>query len=271
MTPPVEPMTYDDLSRVCRSEQRLKNLVEVRIDLYPAIRECRERLRSEYEREYAIDPFSTKTKLASKALTEFTDMVELTYETRMKKILAMALRASEGNKIETTKLTREEKELFDTISGLMKDRHASLIDGKAGRPAEAEAPAVQVPVVEPRKESPPAPPAPLPISVPAAVPPVPATAAPVPEPAVVKPPAAVQQKAPDVPPAIVAATPAPADKTSPTGHVVLRILEDIPPFAASDRNYSLKKEDLVSLPPAVAKALIARKKAVGVQISEARL
>lgn len=38
--------------------------------------------------------------------------------------------------------------------------------------------------------------------------------------------------------------------------VVIRILEDVPPFAGVDGNYDLKKEDVASLPKNVAKALI---------------
>ena len=49
-------------------------------------------------------------------------------------------------------------------------------------------------------------------------------------------------------------------------HVVLRIIEDIPAFAGPGRTYRLQKEDLVSLPQGIAKALILRKKAVGVQM-----
>ena len=54
----------------------------------------------------------------------------------------------------------------------------------------------------------------------------------------------------------------------PPDYVVLRILEDMPPIAGPDRNYELKKEDMVSLPTNIAKALIARKKAVKVQLPE---
>ena len=49
-------------------------------------------------------------------------------------------------------------------------------------------------------------------------------------------------------------------------HVVLRIIEDIPTFAGPGRTYRLQKEDLVTLPQAIAKVLILRKKAVGVQM-----
>lgn len=278
MSPPTEPLTYVDISEVCRNEQRLKNLVGVRVDFYPAIRECKERLKSDYEKEYSIDPFSTKTKLASKALTEFIDLVEMTFEARMKKILAMALRASEGNKIDTSKLTHEEKEIFDTVFNLMKDRHASLIEGKAGRAPEAEPTQMlskpTLSIVEAKGEAPvvPAPPTilqPQPVAASTTV----IEAQPRSPPAVVKPTPAIQ-KAPDVPPAVVAPAanpPVAAEKAAAPGFMVLRILEDIPPFAASDRNYALKKEDLVSLPQGIAKTLIARKKAVGVQHHEIKI
>jgi DNA replication factor GINS len=232
-------------------------------------------LKSDYEREYAIDPFSTKTKLASKALTEFTDLVEMTFDARMKKISAMALRAAEGNKVDTSKLTREEKEIFDRIHDLMKDSHGNLIEGKAIRLVDAETTPVtaktSATTEEVKKEVLVAPSIKPEIAQPL---PVVATVAPIEQPksqnVAVKTPTSVQ-KAPDVPPAVVRSTPQPApsaEKAAVPTSVLLRILEDIPPFAASDRNYNLKKEDVVSLPPAIAKTLIARKKAVGVQHSD---
>jgi DNA replication factor GINS len=85
-------------------------------------------------------------------------------------------------------------------------------------------------------------------------------------------------KTPDVPlatepapPLQKAPVPTRAEKVPATSDfVVLRILEDIPAFAGPDRNYKLQKEDLVSLPPPIAKALIARKKAVGIQFGPER-
>jgi DNA replication factor GINS len=290
MAPPAESLSYEDLSTVCRSEQKSKNITEVRRDFYPAIRACRERLKSEYERETSVNPFSIKTKLANKALTEFQDMVQLTFELRMKKILAMALRAAEGGKIDQARLTVEEKEIFDAVFNLMGERHASLLEGRTAKPSEAEEPSIstKVPemVVEAVREqevfdpsglaadvlvSPvtnAAPPASLSEVAPEVKPstassippsPLPVTKAPLPD-----------TKAPDVPPAVVpaqASSPSTVVKaTAPAAdQVILRILEDLPPIAGADRNYKLKKEDLVTLPPAIAKALVARKKAVIVQ------
>jgi len=46
--------------------------------------------------------------------------------------------------------------------------------------------------------------------------------------------------------------------------VVIRILEDLPPFSGPDRNYELFKEDIVRMPRAMALALINREKAAPV-------
>jgi DNA replication factor GINS len=75
------------------------------------------------------------------------------------------------------------------------------------------------------------------------------------------------ERAPDLPPAVVAPVEKHPDPGAfpATDYVVVRILEDVPAFAGPGRNYRLIKEDLVSLPPAIAKALVARKKAVGVR------
>lgn len=44
-------------------------------------------------------------------------------------------------------------------------------------------------------------------------------------------------------------------------HVLIHVLEDIPPFAGIDTTYRLKKEDVVTLPKTIAKILVDRGKA----------
>lgn len=59
-----------------------------------------------------------------------------------------------------------------------------------------------------------------------------------------------------------AAKKAPAENPRPPKPLVLlRILEDIPPFLGVDATYRLQKEDVVSLPPEVAKVLLDQGKA----------
>jgi integrase len=55
--------------------------------------------------------------------------------------------------------------------------------------------------------------------------------------------------------------PAEKGRGSPVNYVLVRILEDISPFAGPDWNYELSKEDVVMLPESIAKYLIAKKKA----------
>jgi len=44
--------------------------------------------------------------------------------------------------------------------------------------------------------------------------------------------------------------------------VVIRILEDLPPFVGPDRDYELSREDIVTLPKVMAEALVNAEKAV---------
>ena len=59
--------------------------------------------------------------------------------------------------------------------------------------------------------------------------------------------------------------------TPPTlkDHVLVHVLEDLPPFAGIDTTYRLRKEDVVTLPKTIAQILVDRGKARIVQISEA--
>jgi len=50
-------------------------------------------------------------------------------------------------------------------------------------------------------------------------------------------------------------------------HVLVHVLEDIPPFAGIDTTYRLKREDVVTLPKTIAQILVDRGKARIVQVS----
>jgi DNA replication factor GINS len=47
--------------------------------------------------------------------------------------------------------------------------------------------------------------------------------------------------------------------------VVLRITEDLPPFVGPDRDYELRREDLITMPKVMADALVRAEKAVVVR------
>ena len=52
-------------------------------------------------------------------------------------------------------------------------------------------------------------------------------------------------------------------------HVLVHVLEDVPPFAGIDTTYRLKKEDVVTLPKTIAQILVDRGKARIVQMPDA--
>jgi len=248
MAPPAEPFTYDDLTEVYRREQRSKSISDVRKDLYPAIRQCLDELMRESEREFGLDQFSTRAKLAANQLSKFQEKAGQVFEFRMEKILAMSLRSAMGNRVDSSRMTSEEAEVFERVSSLLRERRAAMLEGRT--PEAAEAPLV----------------VPVPVEVPVAVRSLPETMAAPPAAASIpmEIPVPVPEPAPVVPTTVPAVLNAPAPAQE---FVVLRVLEDIPAFAGPGRNYQLKKEDLVSLPPLIAKALVARKKAVMVQMA----
>lgn len=51
------------------------------------------------------------------------------------------------------------------------------------------------------------------------------------------------------------------------GSMVVRVLEDLPVFSGPDRDYDLRKEDVVRMPSVMAMALISREKAVRVDLT----
>ena len=51
--------------------------------------------------------------------------------------------------------------------------------------------------------------------------------------------------------------------------LVLRILEDIPPFAGPFGNYRLRREDVATLPAGIGRALVKRGKAVEIAVPRA--
>ncbi|OPX65743.1 MAG: hypothetical protein A4E29_00015 [Methanomassiliicoccales archaeon PtaB.Bin134] len=264
MTASTDNFTYDDLTEVARREQRNKTIADVRKDLYQAMAECQEMLKRESEREFAADPFSTKSKLASNQLLKFQEKAAQVFGFRMGKLLDMALRAAEGNRTETSRLTIEEKEIYDEVYSLLKEKRSLLLENVRTRIVEVEEPSLataEVPdmVKEAKREE------------------VEEAAVDVP----VYPKHDVDSEAEATPPTVDAeidndgavdkelytSAPVAAQAAPPTTEfVILRVLEDIPKFVGPDRTYTLRKEDLVCLPSTISKALIARKKAVAVSV-----
>lgn len=79
-------------------------------------------------------------------------------------------------------------------------------------------------------------------------------------------PAEQEQQIPEIPQVEEETTP---EAGNPEGDdtVIVRILENLPAFAGTERNYQLKKEDVISLPRNIAEILLRHNKAVEVKHS----
>lgn len=265
MSPPIDPFTYDDLTEVARREKNSRNITDVRKDLYRVIWEYGEGLKRASERELAIDPFSTRYKLAHNQLEEFKKKSEEVFRFRMGKILNMALRSAEGNRVELNRLTIEEHDIFDKVLSILKERRSFMLEGTRIKVMEMEEPSLEsvtVPdmVVEAMKEeeyeqttmAPPSVDTPEASIVQETVPTCPEE----------------REETKDVggPSEALSVLP-PVEVRHAPEYMVLRILEDIPAFVGPDRTYRLRKEDLVCLPSTISKTLVARKKAEIVSVA----
>ncbi len=254
-----EPFTFEDITEICRREQKSKYPVEVRPDFYLAVRECRDRLKKEIEREFSIDQYSLKAKLASNQLIKFQEKSQQVFEFRFNKIQSMGLRAALGNRVDLRKLTPEELEFFNLIVEIISSKKSMLIGGEFTSTRTIDN------YVNPVKKEPPVQEVPKPEVVPE--PEV------IPDEEEVLPPedeeAFIEDSEPEefvpadegsnpsepAPEKIEADVPT-SEEQPQSEHILVRILADIPEIAGSGRNFRLKKEDVVTLPSPIANILI---------------
>jgi DNA replication initiation complex subunit (GINS family) len=245
MGPPQEPLTFRDVTEVYRRERRSKDITEIRRDFYHAVREFLDELRKDNEEEMCQDPFSLKALSISDTMKKVRSKTGQIFEMRAEKILLMALRASSGAKVETEKLTREERAMYaDTLELLSSNRNTLLFQQKVQKAIPTPSPEHPVAEEESTDE----------VKIgdvvdqPQEIPSVEATQSNI--------------DAVDVP---VVAEPVLEDQ------ILVRVLEDIPPFAGPERDYVLSKEDVVLLPSVIARALVSREKAVEIMPSAGQL
>lgn len=251
-----EPFTFEDLTEICRREQKSKYPVEVRPDFYLAVRECRDRLKKEIEREFSVDQYSLKAKLASNQLIKFQEKSQQVFEFRFAKIQSMGLRAALGNRVDLRKLTPEELEFFNLIVEIISSKKSMLIGGEFTStrtidnyvaPVKKEPPVLEVPKPEVIPE-------------PEIIPDEEEVLPPEEEPFIEE--AEPEEFVPEEVdsnsdgPTIESAEEEVSEELPQSDRVLVRILADIPEIAGSDRNFRLKKEDVVTLPSPIAKILI---------------
>ena len=278
----LQPMQYNDLTSLARSERASTSLTVVRKDLYSAMQDLYERQCQECERLALEDRDSLLFDGASEKKRKiYSTMRDLTIQ-RMTKIALLAIRGVMGANNVLDGLTPEEKEYYESIHEPSK-RLLSLTDRKKkaatmditnpGKMVEPEKDELDftgtivekvsdtMDMTEPDvPESAPEPPPVVPvddieefpedeeeIEVPVEVQPL------------------------DVPEEAVEETASQPEVTGGTGTsddmMVVRITEDLQPFSGlGDIVYKLRKEDIVRLPTMFAFALMNRGVAVAVDV-----
>ncbi len=252
MPPVLEPLTYEEVTEVYRKEQKTKNVTEIRKDFYPALRDLLDRLRKENEKEMAQEKFSTKSVLLSNQIKKISDKAIQIFDFRAEKIMLAALRAAGGTKVEVDRLTEEERVLFECVLSHVQERRGLVIEsglktkedtvakpGHAPEKPHSESMETAISKEEEEEEIP------LDKGLGGGV-------------MDREPPEEVEIPVREEPSRSVSKE---HPQRSIEDYLVLRILEDIPAFAGPGRDYRLSKEDVVTLPVSIAKALIGKGKA----------
>ena len=264
-------LTMDDLTSLHRIEMRSGTLSDVRRDLYPAMVALMEQVNREYEKNNSADPLSIITEGANTRRMKVATMMRRVTELRMNKVASLALRNSMGAMNPVEQLPPEEREYYDKVL------NASLeLWNVVNRKKRVTIPDI-APEVEER-------PAPKPVPAPEPAPKVDdAKPEPVPEdvpldqmPFIDDGPDAEMPEPPDdefediqIPPEegveVVDRTPAPEpepemkeDLFEDESNKVIWITENIPPFSGPERDYHLKKGDVVKMPTIMADVLLGR-------------
>ena len=268
--------TPEDVSSLMRIEKASGQLSEVRRDLYPAMLALQERIAREIEKK---DVESLDHDLLVDRKKKLISNIKLVVEFRMNKVAAMALRGAMGTLNVVDSLPPEERKFYDEVLESAKvlwnspHKKKKTVHIPEIIPDETEVvpvpePAVQEPVGDVSElgaEDIPVIPdegptemvgpddVPFPDEPGAAddIPPIPEE----------------ELAAIPMPPAEVPEEPAAEEEDeNPDAEcfdtVTVRMIESVEPFAGTERNYSLKKEDVVRLPKSLATILVSRNLAV---------
>jgi len=263
MSPVVQPMTFDELCQIHREEMKGRSLTPCRSDLYRAMADLLNRLRQDYDRQISIDPDSVMSEGANLRRKKADNISKVIISLRAKKICNKAVLSADGANEDLSALTPEERDYYMQVVEMTR-RQLAAVDRYRGKktvethidePIRAPEPPVEEPEAEPEAAEPIAEP------VVEEVPPAMEDIEPFDEPVVQESFDEVPEPEPEPP---IAQSVIENNEMPKTENMVLRVLEDLPPFVGPDRNYELRKEDIVTLPMPMAVALINSKKAVAI-------
>lgn len=237
MVPGEEEVNFERVTKVYREEGGKKSLVALEEDFYDKLASYVKRLEESANRETQANPNSPKALLLQDELRKVVRRRDQVFTYRERKLALLASSRASGAEVELVSLPRQDRSLFDALVALLVRTRADAFGGSpfGSEPGPAAA--------SDRGEGAPAAP-----SAPAA-----------------------PEKKPVAGMKVLSSEETKRTRVAPSlkDHVVVHVLEDLPAFAGLDTTYSLKKEDVVTLPKTIAEILVGRGKARIVQMPEA--
>ena len=225
--PGEEEVNFERVTKVYREESGKKTLVVLEADFYDKLASYIARLDESANKEVQKNPNSAKALMLQDELRKVRKRRDQIFTYRERKLALLASSRASGAEVEVPNLPAQERGLFESMVALLTKSRA---DAFGGSPMVGEAEAHPPPSSSPKSESAKK------------------------EPERMKVVRAEDTKRIPVPPSL-------------KDHVLVHVLEDLPPFAGIDTTYRLKKEDVVTLPKTIAQILVDRGKARIVQMS----
>ncbi len=124
------PLSYNDITKIARTEQDSTQLSEIRKDFYPSLREYLERMKRESEEEIRRDPYSMKASSMQNEVKKVTQKGNQIFISRQRKVMLMALRELSGGKGDVSRLTDEEKHFYGDITDRLKAVKTAAMEGQ---------------------------------------------------------------------------------------------------------------------------------------------
>ena len=222
--PGEEEVNFERVTKVYREESGKKSLVALEEDFYDKLATYVKRLEEVANREAQASPNAPKALMLQDELRKVLKRREQIFTYRERKLALLASSKASGAETEMLALPHQDRILFDQMVVLLKKSRADAFGGSpfGSEPGAAEG----------------------------------GTGA-----EVAQPPATEKKTTSGMKVLSSEETKKPRVAPSLKDHVVVHVLEDLPPFAGLDTTYHLRKEDVVTLPKTIAEILVNRGKA----------
>ena len=227
--PGEEEVNFERVTKVYREEGGKKTLVSLEEDFYDKLAAYVKRLEEGANREAQANPNAPKALMLQDELRKVLKRRDQIFTYRERKLALLASSKASGAELEVMTLPRQDRALFDAMVALLVHTRADAFGGSpfGSEPGPSETEGARETVASATPEKKAA--------------------------SGMKVISSEETKKPKVAPSL-------------KDHVIVHVLEDLPPFAGLDTTYTLKKEDVVTLPKTIAEILVNRGKARIVQM-----